>query len=480
MSKRDVGVAGLAVMGQNLVLNIERHGYSVAVYNRTRERTDAFIAERAQGKAIEAAHDPESFVSALASPRVVLMMVKAGQPTDALIDGLLPLLGPGDVLIDGGNAHYADTERRIGRAAEHGVLYLGTGVSGGESGALNGPSIMPGGSREAYAIAGPLLEAIAADGPRGTCCAFMGPGSAGHYVKMVHNGIEYAIMQALAEAYDLMKRGLGMSAGEMAEVFGAWNRGELESYLVEITEAILRCVEPESGQPLVEVILDTAAQKGTGKWSSQSALDVGAPSPSIAAAVFARIVSSLQPERVAAEGILPGPSASLDVDRVEALADLFSATYVMMVGAYAQGMRQLRDASEERGYGLDLAEVARVWMAGCIVRAKLLVPIGDAFKDRHDLPYLLLAEPFRTIWTEHQGGLRRTVARAHRAGIPVPALSSTLDAIDAYRTARLPANLLQAQRDYFGAHTYRRTDRDGTFHTEWETSSTGDGEAKGA
>jgi 6-phosphogluconate dehydrogenase len=470
MTKRDVGVAGLAVMGQNLVLNIERHGYSVAVFNRTSERTEAFIAERAPGKAIEATYDLESFVAALGSPRVVLMMVKAGDPTDALVDGLLPLLDAGDVLIDGGNAHYADTEQRIGRAAEHGVLYLGTGVSGGESGALNGPSIMPGGSCEAYEIAGPMLEAIAADGPRGTCCAFIGPGSAGHYVKMVHNGIEYAIMQALTEAYDLMKRGLGMAAGEMAHVFGAWNRGDLESYLVEITEAILRRVDPETGGPLVEAILDTAAQKGTGKWSSQSALDVGAPSPSIAAAVFARIVSSLKAERVEAEAILSGPTSSIAADRDDVLADLFSAVFVTMVGAYAQGMRQLRDASTERGYDLDLAEVARIWMDGCIVRAKLLVPIGEAFAARPDLPYLLLAEPFRTIWSEHQSGLRRTLVRAHETGIPVPALSSALDAIDAYRTGRLPANLLQAQRDYFGAHTYRRTDRDGSFHTEWESS----------
>jgi len=471
MTKRDVGVAGLAVMGQNLVLNIERRGYSVAVYNRTAERTKTFLADRTQGKAIEGTYDLESLVAALASPRVILMMVKAGDPTDGLIDGLLPWLDAGDVLIDGGNAHYADTERRIERAKEQGVLYLGTGVSGGESGALYGPSIMAGGSRAAYGIAGPILEAIAAQGPRGTCCAYFGPGSAGHYVKMVHNGIEYAIMQALTEAYDLMKRGLGMTAAEMAEVLGAWNRGELESYLVEITEAILRRVDTETGEPLVEKILDTAAQKGTGKWSSQSALDVGAPSPSIAAAVFARIVSALKAERVEAEAVLTGPSPSLALERDEALVDLFSAMYVMTVGAYAQGMRQLRDASEERGYDLDLAEVARVWMAGCIVRAKLLVPIGDTFQARPDLPYLLLEDPFRTIWNDHQAGLRRTVTRAHQAGIPVPALSSALDAIDAYRTGRLPANLLQAQRDYFGAHTYRRTDRDGTFHTEWEAST---------
>ncbi|MFC2081708.1 NADP-dependent phosphogluconate dehydrogenase [Candidatus Bipolaricaulota bacterium] len=468
MTKMDIGVVGLAVMGQNLVLNIERRGYSVAVFNRTAERTKRFIEAKTEGKAISAAYDLEAFVNALATPRKVLVMVKAGRPTDALIDQLLPLLEAGDVLIDGGNAYYADTERRLARAAELGVLYLGTGVSGGESGALNGPSIMAGGSRDAYDIAGPILESIAADGPGGPCCAFFGPGSAGHYVKMVHNGIEYAIMQALTEAYDIMRRGLGMPAIEMADVVGEWNRGELDSYLVEITEQILRRVDAETGKPLVEMIVDTAAQKGTGKWSSQSALDIGAPSPSIAAAVFARVASSLKPERVAAERILPGPSSTIPADRVEAIADLFSAMYVTMVGAYAQGMRQLRDASIDRGYGLNLAEAARVWMDGCIIRAKLLVPITDAFQAEPDLAYLLLAEPFRTIWIDHQAGLRRTLARAHEAGIPAPAMSSALDAIDAYRTGCLPANLLQAQRDYFGAHTYERVDREGVFHTEWE------------
>ena len=473
MSNADIGVGGLAVMGQNLVLNIERRGHSVVVYNRTAERTERFIEQRTAGKAIEAAYTIAEFVGALSTPRKILMMVKAGGPTDALIDQLLPLLEPGDVLIDGGNAHFEDTDRRIERASALGILYLGTGVSGGESGALNGPSIMAGGSRGAYAIAGRLLEAIAAQGPGGTCCAFFGPGSAGHYVKMVHNGIEYAIMQALTEAYDVMRRGLGMSAVESAEVFGAWNRGDLGSYLMEITQRILRRVDPETGRPLVELILDTAAQKGTGKWSSQSALDLGAPSPSIAAAVFARIVSALQPERVAAEAILAGPPPPIADDRDIALEDLYSAMYVTMIAAYAQGMRQLQDASAERGYGLDLAEAARVWMDGCIIRAKLLVPIADAYRASPDLSYLLLAEPFRTIWADHHDGLRRAVARCHRAGIPAPAMSSALDAIDAYRTGRLPANLLQAQRDYFGAHTYRRIDRDGSFHTEWEAESAG-------
>ncbi|MBU0595391.1 NADP-dependent phosphogluconate dehydrogenase, partial [Candidatus Bipolaricaulota bacterium] len=398
MTKRDIGVVGLGVMGQSLALNLAGRGLAVAVYNRTADRAIEFVQERAADKAIVAMRDLESLVGAMSLPRKILLMVKAGAPTDALVDQLLPLLDPGDVLIDGGNAHYADTERRIERAERLGVFYLGTGISGGELGALHGPSIMAGGSHEAYAIAGPILEAIAARGPGGACCARLGARSAGHYVKMVHNGIEYAIMQALAEAYDLMRRGLVMTAMEAADIFAAWNRGELESYLVEITERILRRVDPETGRPLVELVLDTAAQKGTGKWSSQSALDIGAPAPSIAAAVFARIVSSLKAERIEAEGILPGPSPSIAVDRDEATCDLFSALYVTMVGAYAQGMRQLRDVSVERAYGLDLAEVARVWTAGCIIRARLLVPIAAALKANPELPYLLLAEPFRSIW----------------------------------------------------------------------------------
>jgi len=470
MNQMDVGVAGLAVMGQNLVLNIESRGYGVAVYNRTAERTRKFAGAQASGRRIFATYGLEEFAAALARPRKILMMVKAGKPTDALLTQLIPLLEPGDVVMDGGNAHYADTERRIEEACAHGVLYLGVGISGGESGALNGPSIMAGGSEEAYAIVGAVLESIAAQGPGGICCAYLGPNSAGHYVKMVHNGIEYAIMQCLTEIYDLMKRGLGMSALEMAEVFGEWNRGELDSYLVEITEQILRRVDPKTGHPLVEMIVDTAAQKGTGKWSSQSALDIGAPSPSIAASVFARIVSSLKLERVHADSVLSGPSPSITADRAGAITDLFSATLIAMVTSYAQGLRQLRDASEERGYGLSLSEVARVWMAGCIVRARLLVPITEVLAQRPDLPLLLLAEPFRAIWETHQAGLRRTVMSAREAGIPVPALASALDLVDAYRTKRLPANLLQAQRDYFGAHTYQRLDSDGSFHTEWEGS----------
>jgi len=455
-------------MGRNLVRNIESRGYRVAAYNRTAERTKAFAATLPDGSRIETALTLEDFIASLSKPRKVLMMVKAGAATEGTFDQLAPLLEPGDLVMDGGNAHYADTERRLARARSAGLHYLGVGISGGESGALHGPSIMPGGSEEAYAIAGEILEAIAAQGPGGPCCAYLGTGSAGHYVKMVHNGIEYAIMQALAEVYDIMKRGLSMSAAEMAEVIGAWNRGELESYLVGITEQILRRGDPETGEPLVEKILDTASQKGTGKWSTQSALDVGAASPSIGAAVFARIVSSLKGERLEAEPALVGPEARIDLGANDAIGDLFSALLMTTVISYAQGFRQLRDASAEKAYGLDLAEVARVWMAGCIIRAKLLVPIGEAFRADPTLPLLLTAEPFRTMWNEHHARFRRAVAAAHSAGIPVPALSSALDFADAYRTGRLPANLLQAQRDFFGAHTYRRIDREGAFHTEWE------------
>ena len=467
MTQTDFGVIGLAVMGRNLALNVASRGYSVSVYNRTASRTEEF-AKEADGATITATYTLEDFVESLSVPRKILLMVKAGDPTDAAISALLPLLSREDIVIDGGNAHYADTERRADSAASAGILYLGTGISGGESGALHGPAIMVGGSEYAYNEVRPILEAIAARSPQGPCCAFFGPGSAGHYVKMVHNGIEYAIMQALAEVYDLMKRGPGLTPAEMADVFGEWNGDDLGGYLVEITEKILRRVDPETGDALVELILDTAAQKGTGKWSSQSALDLGSPAPTIAAAVFARILSSLKTERVAAEGFLSEPPQPTTEDL--GVEDLYGAALLTIVSAYSQGLRQLRDASLEREYGLDLAEVARVWMGGCIIRAKLLDPIRAAFAAKPSLPFLLLAEPFRTMWDQHQAGLRRTVVFAHQHGFPVPAIGSALDAADSYRTGRLPANLLQAQRDFFGAHTYQRIDQEGVFHTEWEAS----------
>jgi len=465
--KADLGVIGLAVMGQNLALNAAGKGLLVAAYNRTADRTRALV-ERAPHGRIVPAYTLSRFVDALACPRAILVMVKAGPPVDEVLAELFPLLAPGDLVMDGGNTFFADTDRRLGQAEDRGLLYLGVGISGGESGALHGPAIMTGGHRAGYERVQGILEAIAARGPGGPCCGYFGPGSAGHYVKMVHNGIEYAIMQALAEAYDLMKRGLAMSAPEMVDVFGEWNRGELGSYLIEITERILRHADPATGEPLVELLQDTAQQKGTGKWSTQSALDLGTPAPTIAAAVFARIASALKAERDAAAEKLPGPTPRLDVDSNEFLADLYGAVYLAVVTAYAQGLRQLRDASRERGYGLPLAEVARVWTAGCIIRARLLGPIREALVAHPDLPLLLLAEPFRSAWKDREQSLRRVVATAHRHGIPVPVLGSALDFVDAYRTARLPANLTQAQRDCFGAHTYERVDKSGAFHTEWE------------
>jgi len=466
--KADIGVIGLATMGQNLALNIEGKGKTVAVFNRTAERTRTFVEEKAKGRRIVPCYRLEELVEKVSRPRKILLMVKAGSPTDAVLAQLFPLLEAGDIVMDGGNAHYADTERRLAEAEKRGLRYLGVGISGGEHGALHGPSIMAGGHREAYELAKELFQKIAAQGPEGPCCAYFGSGSAGHYVKMVHNGIEYAVMEALAEAYDLMRRGLSMSCAEMADVFGRWNQCELSSYLVEITEKILRYVDPETGEPLVEKILDTAQQKGTGKWSTQSALDIGTPAPTIAMAVFARVISALKAERTEAEKLLPGPELHLHGDREEFLSDLFGAVYLTVIAAYAQGLRQLRDASAERGWGLDLAEAARVWMAGCIIRSSLLVLIRKAFLEQPDLPLLFLAEPFLSLWKEHHPALRRVVAAAHEAGIPVPAMASALNFLDAYRSGRLPANLIQAQRDFFGAHTYQRVDREGTFHTEWE------------
>jgi len=463
MAQAEFGVLGLGVMGRNLALNAVGRGRTVAVFNRSTERTEAFVGEFPDSRIVPA-YGLAELVRALASPRKVLLMVKAGAATDDALSALLPLLDRGDVVIDGGNAHYEDTERRLELAAGRGIRYFGAGISGGAGGALQGPSIMVGGPVEAYPLVRPILEAIAARGPQGVCCARLGPGSAGHYVKAIHNGIEYAIMQALAEAYDLMKRGLGLAPAEAADVFDAWNRDDLGGYLVEITGRILRRRDPETGGPLIESILDEAAQQGTGKWSSQSALDLGSPAPTIAAVVFARIVSSLRGERVAAADVLVGPSPvgeGLDAD------DLRGSTLLAVLAAFAEGFRQLRDASEQRGYGIDLAEVARIWTAGCIVRSKLLEPIRAAFLGTPDLPFLVLAEPFRSMWAEHQAALRRTVIFAHRNGIPAPAMSSALNAFDAYRTGRLPANLIQAQRDLFGAHTYRRVDRDGSFHTDW-------------
>ncbi|MEA1871427.1 MAG: NADP-dependent phosphogluconate dehydrogenase [Candidatus Bipolaricaulota bacterium] len=468
MNSADFGIIGLAVMGQNLVLNVESRGFTVVVFNRTEERTQRFIKEHGAGKKIIPAYSLEEFVGTLTRPRKILLMVKAGAGTDAVLQSLLPLLEAGDIVMDGGNAHYEETERRLTSAEERGFLYLGVGISGGESGALHGPAIMVGGSKAAYAHVEEILKEIAAKGPEGSCCAYFGPRSAGHYVKMIHNGIEYAIMETIAEAYDLMKRGLGMRSGEMADVFEDWNAGELGGYLFEITEQILRHPDDETGEALVESILDTAKQKGTGKWSTQSALDMGTTSPTIAMAVFARALSGLKMERVAAEKVLSGPALQFNTSCEPFVKDLRGAVTLAVLTAYAQGLRQLKDASVEHGYNLDLAEAARVWMAGCIIRAKLLVPIEKAFREEPDLPLLFLSELFLSLWKDNHLALRRVVIQAHEHGIPVPVMSSALDFLDGYRSGRLPANLLQAQRDLFGAHTYQRVDKEGTFHTEWE------------
>ncbi|MBC7222070.1 NADP-dependent phosphogluconate dehydrogenase [Candidatus Bipolaricaulota bacterium] len=468
--KAQFGIIGLATMGQNLALNIARHGFSVAGYNRSPERTKALM-ERVQDEPILPTYSLREFVVALKTPRAILLMVQAGKPVDEVVSELFPLLEPGDLVIDGGNSHFSDTERRIREAQSRGLFYLGVGISGGEAGALHGPAIMAGGDQEGYVRVEPIFKSIAAQGLDGPCVGYFGPGGAGHYVKMVHNGIEYAIMQAIAECYDLLKRGLGFSPPEISEIFSEWNQGELESYLLEITVNILRTRDPETGGFLVEAIKDTAEQKGTGKWSTQDALDLGAPTPTIAEAVFARIVSALKEERLAAERILAGPEPRLPIPPGEFLMDLKRAYALAVVTAYSQGFRQLRDATAEHGYDFPLAEVARVWTGGCIIRARLLAEMREAFRREPSLPLLLLAEPFRQFWKEGHESLRNVVCAAHKAGIPVPAMSSVLNFLDAYRTGRLPANLIQAQRDYFGAHTYERLDKPGKFHTHWEEAS---------
>ncbi|HET7558699.1 MAG TPA: NADP-dependent phosphogluconate dehydrogenase [Limnochordia bacterium] len=467
MSQSDIGVIGMAVMGQNLALNMESKGFTVSVFNRTTERTREFKAQRGQGKNVVATETLSDFVASLQRPRKAVILVKAGAAVDAVIDELVKLMEPGDIIIDGGNSHFTDTERRTKSVEARGLRYLGTGVSGGEYGALHGPSIMPGGTREAYHEVEPIFTKAAAqvDGP---CCTYLGPRSAGHYVKMVHNGIEYGIMQLLGEAYDLMQRGLGLSVPEMQAEVARWDAGELSSYLVEITADILTRKDPENGRFVVDLIVDRAQQKGTGKWTAQSALDVGIPIPTITAATEARVMSSFKQQREVAAKVLSGPEARYQGDRQHALAALQDAVYLAVVSCYAQGMQLLAAASEEYNYELNLAEVARIWKGGCIIRSVLLDPIAAAYKQNPKLHNLLVAEPFASEVNRRHERLRGVVANACEHGIPVPALGASLHYIDGYRTARLPANLTQAQRDYFGAHTYERVDKSGAFHTEWQ------------
>ncbi|KVZ02511.1 NADP-dependent phosphogluconate dehydrogenase [Burkholderia stagnalis] len=469
MGKQAIGVIGLAVMGRNLALNIESRGYAVSVYNRSGEKTDELIAEF-PGRNLVPTYTLEEFVASLETPRRILMMVKAGEATDATIAALKPLLEKGDVLIDGGNTHFTDTIRRNQELAQSGLHFIGTGVSGGEEGALRGPSIMPGGQRDAYDLVEPILKQIAAKAPSDgePCVAYMGPDGAGHYVKMVHNGIEYGDMQLIAESYAVLKGVAGLTNDELGAVYTEWNQGELDSYLMEITSKIFAKKDDETGQHLVDVILDRAAQKGTGKWTSQNALDLGVPLPLITESVFARVLSSLKTERVAASKVLSGPAATpLAGDRAAFVEAVRRALYLSKVISYAQGFAQLRTASEEYGWNLDLGTIAKIFRAGCIIRARFLQKITEAYAKDAALANLLLDPYFQEIAASYQASLREVVIAAVRAGVPVPAFASAVAYFDSYRSARLPANLVQAQRDFFGAHTFERTDKPGSFHANW-------------
>ncbi|MBM6616830.1 NADP-dependent phosphogluconate dehydrogenase [Bacillus suaedaesalsae] len=467
MSKQQIGVIGLAVMGKNLALNIESRGYSVSVYNRSREKTDSMLQEN-PGKNLKPTYTMEEFVDSLETPRRMLLMVQAGQPTDATIEQLVPLLDEGDIIIDGGNAYFPDTMRRNKELAEKGIRFVGTGVSGGEEGALNGPSIMPGGQREAYALVEPILKDISAKVDGDACCTYIGPDGAGHYVKMVHNGIEYGDMQLISEAYFLLKNIAGVSAEELHEIFSEWNKGELDSYLIEITADIFTKVDEETGKPMVDVILDKAGQKGTGKWTSQSALDLGVPLPIVTESVFARFISALKDERVKASKILKGPEKKEFVgDKKQFVESVRRALYASKICSYAQGFAQMRAASEEYDWNLNYGEIAMIFRGGCIIRAQFLQKIKEAYDRDPGLANLLLDPYFQDIVENYQSAMREVVAVAVQNGIPVPCFSSAISYFDSYRTETLPANLLQAQRDYFGAHTYQRVDKEGTYHTNW-------------
>ncbi|CAM2183649.1 6-phosphogluconate dehydrogenase, decarboxylating [Paraburkholderia sacchari] len=468
MSKQPIGVVGLAVMGRNLALNIESRGHAVSVFNRTREKTDELIAEYPERKLVPT-YTLEEFVASLEKPRRILMMVKAGEPTDATIAALKPLLDQGDILIDGGNTHFTDTIRRNQELAKAGLHFIGTGVSGGEEGALKGPSIMPGGPRDAYDLVAPILTEIAAKAPDGEpCVAYMGPDGAGHYVKMVHNGIEYGDMQLIAESYAVLKQVLGLSNEELGQVYTEWNQGELDSYLIEITSKIFGKKDEETGQYLVDVILDRAAQKGTGKWTSQNALDVGAPLPLITEAVFARVLSSLKTQRIAASKVLAGPDAKpFQGDRKAFIEAVRRALYFSKVISYAQGFAQLRAASDEYKWDLQYGTIAKIFRAGCIIRARFLQKIMDAYAKAPQLDNLLLDPYFRDVAANYQAALREVVIQAVNSGVPVPAFSSAIAYFDGYRSERVPANLVQAQRDFFGAHTFERVDKPGNFHADW-------------
>jgi 6-phosphogluconate dehydrogenase len=476
----DIGVTGLAVMGANLARNLARHGFTVAVHNRTETRTRALIAEHGDEGDFVAGATSGDFVASLAPPRRVVVMVKAGQPTDAVVDELAGLLDPGDMIVDGGNAHFSDTRRRESALRDRGIHFVGTGISGGEVGALEGPSIMPGGSAEAYEALGPMLETIAAQVDGTPCCTHVGPDGAGHFVKMVHNGIEYADMQLIAESYDVLRQALGTSPGELAAVFREWNTGELESYLIGITAEVLDHVDAASGRPFVDVVLDRAEQKGTGRWGVQSALDLGVPVTGIAEAVFARSLSARADQREAAAS-LPGPNGDTAGTAAVAPAaaaadtlvdDVRRALYASKIVAYAQGFDQIAAGSDEYGWGVDLGAMATIWRGGCIIRARFLDRLRQAYDADPSLPTVLVDPSFRDALADAQDAWRRVVATAAALGVPTPGFSSALAYYDALRRPRLPASLVQGLRDLFGAHTYQRVDREGTFHTLWSGDRT--------
>jgi 6-phosphogluconate dehydrogenase len=467
MTKQQFGVIGLAVMGKNLAMNIESRGYSVAVYNRSREKTDEMLKE-VDGRNFVGTYTIEEFVNSLEKPRKIMLMVKAGAPTDATIEQLKPHLEKGDILIDGGNTFFVDTQRRNKELSELGIHFIGTGVSGGEEGALKGPSIMPGGQREAYDLVAPIFKDISAKVNGEPCTTYIGPDGAGHYVKMVHNGIEYGDMQLISESYFLLKHVLGLSAEELHEVFAEWNKGELDSYLIEITADIFKKKDEETGKPMVDVILDTAGQKGTGKWTSQSALDLGVPLPIITESVFARFISAMKQERAEASKVLNGPDVKpFSGDRAAFIESVRKALYMSKICSYAQGFAQMRAASEEYNWDLQYGDIAMIFRGGCIIRAQFLQKIKDAYDREAALKNLLLDPYFKEIVESYQYALREIIGVAVQNGIPVPCFSAALSYYDSYRTETLPANLLQAQRDYFGAHTYQRVDKEGVFHTEW-------------
>ncbi len=467
-SSAQIGVTGMAVMGRNLARNLAHHGFRVAVHNRSYARTESLIADHGDEGTFLPARSLEDFVASLERPRTAIIMVQAGGPTDAVIDGLADLMEEGDIIVDAGNAHFPDTIRRERALRERGIHFVGTGVSGGEEGALKGPSIMPGGTKESYKTLGPMLESISAHVDGVPCCTHVGPDGAGHFVKMVHNGIEYADMQLIAEAYDLLRQGLGAQASELAQIFAKWNEGDLESYLIEITAEVLAHTDPKTGKDFVDVVLDQAAQKGTGRWTVQSALDLGVPVTGIAEATFARALSSSLPQRKAAQETLPGDTEAWNItDRDAFIEDVRRALYASKVVAYSQGFDQIAAGSDEFGWDIDRGAMARIWRGGCIIRARFLNRITEAYERNPQLA-LLLADPyFARVVGEGLASWRRIVSQAALTGVPSPAFSSSLAYYDGVRAKSLPANLIQGQRDFFGAHTYRRLDIQGSFHTQW-------------